>query len=129
MPDPDGAFDPGNPDTVGRLVVIALLAQERVPLQEIKPTYGSGVYAIYYTGQHPAYAEVAGTETPVYVGKADPKEPRAATPRQQGVRLFGRPGSAPRRGRSAAALRQEPGAAVLPDRPGHRRCLAPAAVS
>lgn len=88
--DPDGIFDPGNPDAVGRLVVIALLAQDRVPLREIAPTYGSGVYAIYYQGPHPAYAEVSGTETPIYVGKADPDEPRAATPREQGVRLFGR---------------------------------------
>lgn len=88
--DPDRTFDPGNPDTVGRLVVIALLAQDRVPLRELSPTYGSGVYAIYYTGQHPAYAEIRDSETPVYVGKADPAEPGAATPRQQGVRLFRR---------------------------------------
>jgi hypothetical protein len=88
--DPGESFDPGNPDTVGRLVVIALLAQDRVPLSEIRPTYGSGVYAIYYNGAHPAYAEISNTETPIYVGKADPAEPRAATPREQGVRLFGR---------------------------------------
>ena len=88
--DPDATFDPGNPDTVGRLVVLALLAQERVPLRELRPTYGSGVYAIYYMGQHPAYREISGTETPIYVGKADPDEPRAANPREQGVRLFSR---------------------------------------
>lgn len=88
--DPDASFDPANPDTIGRLVVLALLAQERVPLGELRPTYGSGVYAIYYVGEHPAYAEIKGTETPIYVGKADPDEPRAATPREQGVRLFGR---------------------------------------
>ena len=88
--DPDASFDPANPDTVGRLVVLALLAQERVPFRELRPTYGSGVYAIYYVGQHPAYSEITGTETPIYVGKADPDEPRAANPRQQGVRLFGR---------------------------------------
>ncbi|MBV9066250.1 MAG: Eco29kI family restriction endonuclease [Methylobacteriaceae bacterium] len=88
--DPDASFDPANPDTIGRLVVLALLAQDRVPLLELRPTYGSGVYAIYYVGDHPAYAEIANTETPIYVGKADPDEPRAATPREQGVRLFGR---------------------------------------
>lgn len=88
--DPDASFDPANPDTVGRLVVLALLAQERVPLGQLRPTYGSGVYAIYYVGQHPAYTEISSTETPIYVGKADPDEPRAATPREQGVRLFGR---------------------------------------
>jgi hypothetical protein len=88
--DPDASFDPANPDTIGRLVVLALLAQERVPLRELRPTYGSGVYAIYYIGTHPVYAEIASTETPIYVGKADPDEPRAATSREQGVRLFGR---------------------------------------
>ena len=88
--DPDASFDPSNPDTIGRLVVLALLAQERVPLRELRPTYGSGVYAIYYVGEHPAYAEISGTETPIYVGKADPDEPRAASPREQGVRLFSR---------------------------------------
>lgn len=88
--DPDASFDPANPDTIGRLVVLALLAQDRVPLLELRPTYGSGVYAIYYIGAHPAYAEIAQTETPIYVGKADPDEPRASNPREQGVRLFGR---------------------------------------
>ncbi len=88
--DPDASFDPSNPDTIGRLVVLGLLAQDRVLLSELRPTYGSGIYAIYYVGQHPAYTEISGTETPIYVGKADPDEPRAATPREQGVRLFGR---------------------------------------
>jgi hypothetical protein len=88
--DPDAIFDPANPDTVGRLVVLALLAQDRVPLTELRPTYGSGVYSIYYIGQHPAYAEITRTETPIYVGKADPDQPMAATPRAQGVRLFSR---------------------------------------
>lgn len=88
--DPDTSFDPANPDTIGRLVVLALLAQERVPLLELRPTYGSGVYAIYYIGDHPAYARISKTETPIYVGKADPDEPKAAMPREQGVRLFGR---------------------------------------
>jgi hypothetical protein len=88
--DPVGMLDPGNPDTVGRLVVIALLAQDPVPLREISPTYGSGVYALYYRGEHPAYAEITGSTIPIYVGKADPDLPTASTPRKQGVRLFGR---------------------------------------
>lgn len=88
--DPDRSFDPADPNTVGRLVVIALLAQERVPIRQIRPTYGSGVYAIYYVGDHPAYREITLTETPIYVGKADPDEALASNPREQGVRLFGR---------------------------------------
>lgn len=49
--------------------------------------YGSGVYAIYYTGDHPAYVRISGTETPIYVGKADPAEPEARNARAQGPRL------------------------------------------
>jgi len=88
--DPGASFDPGNPETAGRLVALALLAQERVPLARIARTYGSGVYAIYYEGDHPAYAAASKSETPVYVGKADPKSPDARTSREQGPQLYGR---------------------------------------
>ncbi len=88
--DPRISFDPSNPSTTGRLVVLALLAQDRVPLERIGKTYGSGIYAIYYDGKHPLYAPVVGTETPVYVGKADPKAVDAASPREQGPQLWGR---------------------------------------
>lgn len=88
--DPGASFDPADPDTAGRLVALALIAQDRVPLGRVARTYGSGVYAIYYRGDHPLYAPLAGTETPIYVGKADPDSPNARTPREQGPRLFGR---------------------------------------
>ena len=87
---PSGFFDPADPDTAGRLVVLALIAQPRTPLSEVARTYGSGVYAIYYHGNHPAYARISGTESPIYVGKADPKSSSAKTSREQGDRLFGR---------------------------------------
>lgn len=88
--DPGASFDPADPDTAGRLVALALIAQDRVPLGRVARTYGSGVYAIYYRGDHPLYAAVSATETPIYVGKADPDSPNARTPREQGPRLFGR---------------------------------------
>lgn len=87
---PAGTFDPAYPDTAGRLVVLALIAQPHAPLAAIARTYGSGVYAIYYRGRHPAYAGISRTETPIYVGKADPASNTAKTPREQGPRLFGR---------------------------------------
>lgn len=87
---PTGMFDPSDPKTVGRMVSIALLAQPRVPLASVKPTYGSGVYAIYYQGDHPLYRRISGTETPIYVGKADPSNGDASTAREQGARLTGR---------------------------------------
>ncbi|WP_454824476.1 Eco29kI family restriction endonuclease [Paraburkholderia xenovorans] len=88
--DPGASFDPTNPETAGRLVALALIAQDRVPLARIARTYGSGVYAIYYKGDHPAYAAVAHSETPIYVGKADPKAADARTSREQGPQLYGR---------------------------------------
>lgn len=88
--EPGPAFDPTTPETAGRLVALALMAQEQVRLDRIARTYGSGVYAIYYRGDHPAYAPVSISETPIYVGKADPKDPNASTAREQGPQLYGR---------------------------------------
>lgn len=87
---PRTMFDPSDPKTVGRMVAIALLAQPRVPLASVEPTYGSGVYAIYYDGDHPLYCAISATETPIYVGKADPSARDASTPREQGPRLTAR---------------------------------------
>jgi hypothetical protein len=87
---PLSSFDPSDPKTVGRMVSLALLAQPMVPLETVKPAYGSGVYAIYYSGDHPLYARISGTETPIYVGKADPNNGDASTAREQGPRLTGR---------------------------------------
>ena len=87
---PRANFDPSDPKVVGRMVALALLAQVRVPLRAIEQTYGSGVYAIYYHGGHPLYAAISGTETPIYVGKADPASGDASTTREQGAKLTGR---------------------------------------
>ncbi|WP_127598329.1 Eco29kI family restriction endonuclease [Nitratireductor alexandrii] len=88
--EPASWFDPADPYTAGRLVAVALLAQPRVPLDLISRSYGAGVYAIYYKGDHPAYAPISGTETPIYVGKADPSSGTASSPREQGQTLYGR---------------------------------------
>jgi hypothetical protein len=87
---PRTTFDPADPNAIGRVVSIALLAQPRVPLAEVRNAYGSGVYAIYYEGDHPLYAGISGTETPIYVGKADPAADDASNPREQGPKLTGR---------------------------------------
>jgi hypothetical protein len=87
---PKGTFDPSDPKIVGRMVSIALMAQPIVPLSEVKPAYGSGVYAIYYHGSHPLYKRISGTETPIYIGKADPESHDASSPREQGARLTAR---------------------------------------
>lgn len=87
---PEAIFDPSDPDLLGRIAALAVVAQERHDLESLKAFYGSGVYAIYYNGAHPAYVEVAETETPLYVGKADPEKPKALTPKEQGPKLFKR---------------------------------------
>jgi hypothetical protein len=87
---PRASFDPADPKAIGRMVSIALLAQESVPLEKVPDAYGSGVYAIYYQGDHPLYSAIAGTETPIYVGKADPQKDDASNSREQGAKLTGR---------------------------------------
>lgn len=87
---PRTIFDPGDTNAIGRMVSIALIAQERVPLAEVTPAYGAGVYAIYYEGDHPLYGAISGTETPIYAGKADPAKGGASNPRDQGDKLTAR---------------------------------------
>lgn len=87
---PRVSFDPSDPKTIGRMVSLALIAQPRIPLANIPQAYGSGVYALYYHGDHPLYAKIRDTETPIYVGKADPQNPDASDSREQGSKLTGR---------------------------------------
>jgi hypothetical protein len=87
---PDFVFDPSNPNVVGRLVGITMIAQPRKPLADGERFYGSGVYAIYYNGDFPAYAPIKGWEHPIYVGKADPALASGKTAGEQGERLANR---------------------------------------
>ena len=87
---PASVFDPSNPKVVGRFVALALVAQERLPLAEVQPFYGSGVYAIYYRGRFGLYGALSGTETPLYVGQAAPSDRNARTANAQGPRLSAR---------------------------------------
>jgi hypothetical protein len=87
---PGFVFDPSNPNIVGRLVGITMVAQKRKPLVSPERFYGSGVYAIYYTGKFKAYAGISGKEHPIYVGKADPADAGAKTAVEQGDKLSGR---------------------------------------
>ena len=86
---PEYIFDPSNPAVVGRIVGITMIAQKRVPLAEIERFYGSGVYAIYYKGDFPAYQPLSKREHPIYVGKADPADPSSKNAIQQGEKLSG----------------------------------------
>ena len=69
--------DPYNPlarVNLGRSVENALLLQPPLPLADLEPFVGAGVYAIYYAGDFAAYAPVSSDDCaiPIYVGKAVP---------------------------------------------------------
>jgi Eco29kI restriction endonuclease len=89
---PLNVLDPSDPHVIGQLIADTLLVQPRRPLAEVAAErfYGSGVYAIYYRGGFDAYSPTSGTDTPLYVGKVDPKAPGAETVEQQGLKLYGR---------------------------------------
>jgi hypothetical protein len=89
---PVAVFDPANPQLFGTFAAIALVGQDRIPLSAFKDSrlYGSGVYAIYYTGDFELYRPISESEHPIYVGKADPATPNAKAPEFQGQKLSGR---------------------------------------
>lgn len=87
---PNSVFDPANPESIGRVVAMALLSQPRVPLGGVSRFYGSGIYAIYYAGDFDAYDPISKKEHPIYVGKADPALQNARDPVEQGEKLCGR---------------------------------------
>ena len=89
---PGFMFDPSNPNVVGRIVGITMIAQDRKQLANVNVAkfYGAGVYAIYYKGDYPGYAAIRDKEHPIYVGKADPADPAAKTAHDQGDRLSNR---------------------------------------
>lgn len=69
---PDSFFDPSEPRLIGHFVALALISQKRLRLDSIEAFYGAGVYAIYCNGPSSIYSPISRTETPIYVGKADP---------------------------------------------------------
>lgn len=87
---PKKIFDPTHPDTAGRIVALTLVAQEKHPLARVPEFYGSGVYAIYYRGNFAPYAQLAASDHPIYVGKADPAIATAKDAVTQGSKLSSR---------------------------------------
>jgi hypothetical protein len=83
----------GRPDSIAKFFAFSFLSKEKLPLAELRTSifYGSGVYAIYYRGNSiGAYQPISGTETPIYVGKANPEDPEAETIEAQGRKLWSR---------------------------------------
>ncbi|HDS6105242.1 TPA: Eco29kI family restriction endonuclease [Escherichia coli] len=71
-------FNPLDKQNLGASVAEALLSKDPHPLGELTSFTGAGIYAIYYTGDHPAYKLLASLNRdnkfllPIYVGKAVP---------------------------------------------------------
>ncbi len=83
----------GRSDSIARYFTFLFANRPRMKMSELdsSPFYGSGVYAIYYTGNfEPAYEKLKCSETPIYVGKADPKDPYAESTFAQGMALHTR---------------------------------------
>ena len=83
----------GRSDGIAKFFAFSFANQDKHNLVELEgtPFYGSGVYAVYYHGEEQkAYLPLSGTETPIYVGKADPKNSYAETVEDQGKALYAR---------------------------------------
>jgi hypothetical protein len=83
----------GRSDSIAKFFAFSFTNQEKRPLDKLvdTPFFGSGVYAIYYHGKaEKAYLPLSRTETPIYVGKADPRNPQAETVEEQGQSLYAR---------------------------------------
>lgn len=81
----------GRSDSIAKFFAFSFTNQDKRPLNTLAdtPFFGSGVYAIYYHGKsEKAYLPLSGSETPIYVGKADPKNPQAETVEEQGQSLY-----------------------------------------
>lgn len=75
---PYDEFDPLTRVNLGRSVETALLSRPLTEFNSLSPFWGSGIYAIYFTGpeSHPIYGRIAGYPSPVYVGRAVPRGAR-----------------------------------------------------
>lgn len=86
-------FNPLDKRNLGESVANALLARPVTSLKQLQPFTGAGVYAIYYSGDFPAYREISARnrgeawQLPIYVGKAVP-----AGSRKGGIGLGDSPG-------------------------------------
>lgn len=91
-------FDPLAVENVGVTLAVELLQQPTVPFPPTERFNGPGVYALYYTGNHPAYEPLEALDAgrsmyPVYVGRAARAQanqgfsPRPSTERELYSRL------------------------------------------
>lgn len=93
-------FDPLSYENLGASIARALEESPVTSLQDLQRFDGAGIYALYYTGTHPAYHLLAETNlrTPgswaIYIGKAEAESARKGDPEQAnlavGPKLYNR---------------------------------------
>lgn len=77
-------FNPLNKENLGKSIAYAMLEADAVPLASLKSFEGAGIYALYYTGNFPAYEPLSAQNRdgafriPIYVGSAVPPGGRKA---------------------------------------------------
>lgn len=67
---PSFVFDPREQVLQARIIALAMLSRQSHPLSEPLEEFGSGVYALFYTGPLTCYAPISGKRVPIYVGSA-----------------------------------------------------------
>lgn len=93
-------FDPLSYANLGLSIVNALERQPVESLVEVERFDGAGIYALYYTGDYPAYRSLSEVNRqspgcmPIYIGKAEAESSRKglaiADPKAIGPKLFTR---------------------------------------
>lgn len=72
------SYNPLDYASLSDVLARELMISDIMPLADIDPFYGDGVYALFYTGDFPAYRELAEVNRehpgsiPLYIGKASP---------------------------------------------------------
>ena len=72
------SFNPLDYSVLSQSLANEIMSTDLVKLSEVEPFYGNGVYALFYTGDYPAYEPLAKQNRehpgsfPIYVGKAAP---------------------------------------------------------
>jgi len=75
-------YNPLDIPNLSESIVRALMEQTPRRMDQLGSFLGAGIYAIYYTGNHPAYARLTSAhadepfQVPIYVGKAVPSGSR-----------------------------------------------------
>jgi hypothetical protein len=74
-------FNPLGKINLGISIANAIFEQDVIPLKDIRPFIGAGIYAIYYTGDFPVYNKISLRNNdcfcqPIYAGKAVPEGAR-----------------------------------------------------